>query len=61
MWFFRQKYAKKKENLTIEDVAHEICEKLIRRHPHIFSDVHAETSEEVAENWEKIKLQGKTS
>ena len=56
---FQAKICKEKGEFDIEDVAHEICEKLIRRHPHIFSNVHAETSEEVAENWEKIKLQEK--
>ena len=56
---FQAKICKEKGEFDIEDVAHEICEKLIRRHPHIFSDVQAETSEEVAENWEKIKREEK--
>ena len=33
-----------------------ICEKLIRRHQHIYSDVQAEDSETVKKNWEQIKL-----
>lgn len=56
---FQAKIAKEKGEFDIEDVAHEICEKLIRRHPHIFSNVHVETSEDVAENWEKIKREEK--
>jgi tetrapyrrole methylase family protein / MazG family protein len=40
---------------TIEDVAREIGEKLIRRHPHVFGDVQASTSQEVLKNWETIK------
>jgi len=39
-----------------------MCEKLIRRHPHLYSDVQAESSEQVKANWEKIKLgEGRTS
>ena len=40
---------------SIEDVAAGIADKLIRRHPHVFGDVKAETSDEVLENWEKLK------
>ena len=37
----------------------EVCEKLIRRHPHIYGDVKAEDENAVKENWEKIKLKEK--
>ncbi len=43
----------------IGDVIHDITEKLIRRHPHIFADVEADTSEQVLTNWEKIKTEEK--
>ncbi len=33
-----------------------LCEKLIRRHPHIYGDTIAKNEEEVKQNWEKIKL-----
>lgn len=56
---FQAKIAKEKGEFDIEDVSYEICEKLIRRHPHIFSDIKVQTSEEVAINWEKIKKQEK--
>jgi XTP/dITP diphosphohydrolase/tetrapyrrole methylase family protein/MazG family protein/ATP diphosphatase len=36
-------------------VAHQVAEKLIRRHPHVFGDVQAETSVEVRRNWDQIK------
>ncbi|MBQ9112333.1 MAG: nucleoside triphosphate pyrophosphohydrolase [Clostridia bacterium] len=39
----------------IDDVANDICVKLIHRHPHVFGDVVAETSDKVLSNWEKIK------
>ena len=39
----------------IDDVADELCRKLIARHPHVFGNVHAETGEQVLANWEQIK------
>jgi XTP/dITP diphosphohydrolase len=41
---------------TITDVIDSLCEKLIRRHPHIYGDVKADNEDQVKENWEKIKL-----
>jgi MazG family protein len=38
-----------------DDVANGLADKLIRRHPHVFGDVQAETSGEVLRNWEAIK------
>lgn len=43
------------ERFNIDDVANDICIKLITRHPHVFGNVVAETSEKVLDNWEKIK------
>ncbi len=40
---------------NIDDVANDICAKLIHRHPHIFADNDAKTSDEVLKNWEAIK------
>jgi tetrapyrrole methylase family protein / MazG family protein len=40
---------------TIGDVARGIHEKLVRRHPHVFADVDADTVSEVMTNWEQIK------
>lgn len=37
------------------DVVGEICDKMIRRHPHVFGDAVAGSSEAVAESWEAIK------
>ena len=44
----------------VDDVANDICAKLIHRHPHVFGDVKAETSEKVLDNWEKIKGEEKS-
>lgn len=42
-------------SFTFADVCDEICKKLIVRHPHVFGDVTAETSDEVLTNWDAIK------
>ncbi|HAN44768.1 MAG TPA: nucleoside triphosphate pyrophosphohydrolase [Ruminococcaceae bacterium] len=46
-------------SFNFSDVCDEICKKLIIRHPHIFGEVSADTSEQVLNNWEKIKNQTK--
>jgi tetrapyrrole methylase family protein/MazG family protein/ATP diphosphatase len=40
---------------AIDDVVQAICDKLIRRHPHVFGDASADDPEEVLRNWERIK------
>lgn len=53
---FYSKIASEQNAFDITDVLNHICEKLIRRHPHIYSDVTANDAETVKNNWEKIKL-----
>lgn len=43
----------------INDVIHDICAKLVHRHPHVFGSVIANTSDVVLSNWEKIKTEEK--
>ncbi|HZJ56701.1 MAG TPA: nucleoside triphosphate pyrophosphohydrolase [Clostridia bacterium] len=43
----------------IRDITTGICRKMIERHPHIFGDVKVENSEQVLDNWEKIKKKEK--
>ena len=43
----------------LDDVANDVCVKLIHRHPHVFGDALADTSEQVLVNWEKIKSEEK--
>jgi tetrapyrrole methylase family protein/MazG family protein len=43
----------------IDDVVRGICDKLIRRHPHVFGDVKTEDADEVLKNWDAIKQQEK--
>lgn len=59
---FYSKMGEEKGAFDVYDCLQSICEKLIRRHPHIYSDVKVENEEEVKKNWEKIKLrEGKKS
>ncbi|CCQ54615.1 MULTISPECIES: nucleoside triphosphate pyrophosphohydrolase [Crocosphaera] len=51
--------AKDYGHFSLQEVAEGITEKLIRRHPHVFSDVTVENSEEVRQNWERIKAEEK--
>lgn len=53
---FHSKMAEEENRFDIGDVIFRISEKLIRRHPHIFSDTQADSDKQVAENWESIKL-----
>jgi tetrapyrrole methylase family protein/MazG family protein len=45
---------------TIDDVAQVIADKLVRRHPHVFGDVKVKDTDEVVQNWAKIKAKEKT-
>lgn len=54
---FHTVIAEESGHFHLSDVIREITEKLIRRHPHIFSDTKADTAEEVKQNWETIKLE----
>ncbi|MBE6346270.1 MAG: nucleoside triphosphate pyrophosphohydrolase [Lentimicrobiaceae bacterium] len=53
---FYSRIAEDRNLFTIDDVINGICEKLIIRHPHVFGDTSVKSAEEVADNWEKIKL-----
>ena len=59
---FYAKIGSETNDFDIADVANSICEKLISRHPHIYSDVKVKDEAEVKQNWEKLKLkEGKSS
>lgn len=53
---FYAKIGSETGEFTITKVLNRICEKLILRHPHIYSDVVVADAEQVKNNWEKIKL-----
>ena len=56
---FYARIGSEKKSFDVADVLNEVCEKLIRRHPHIYGDVDVEDEEAVKANWEKIKLKEK--
>ena len=59
---FYSKIGSETNDFDIADVLDAVCEKLIKRHPHIYGDVKVKNEEEVKQNWEKIKLkEGKKS
>jgi MazG family protein len=59
---FYAKIGAEQKAFTIGDVIEQVCNKLVHRHPHIYSNVSATTDEEVKRNWENLKLkEGKTS
>ena len=56
---FHTEIEKEKGVFTLEDVANDVCAKLLHRHPHVFGDVVAETPDRVLANWEVIKSEEK--
>jgi ATP diphosphatase len=54
---FHSQLAEEKGEFDIEAVVTGICEKLIRRHPHVFGDDTADTPREVRKRWEMLKLE----
>lgn len=51
-----------KNEFTLAGMINEQCEKLIRRHPHIYGDTKVNDEHEVKQNWEKLKIkEGKKS
>lgn len=52
---FHAEIASETGAFDLDDVARAICEKLIRRHPHVFGEASAETPEAVLTQWEAIK------
>lgn len=59
---FQAQIRREQGAFTFEDVARTVCEKLIRRHPHVFGDKTVSGSAEVLKNWEAIKaLEKKTA
>ncbi len=56
---FYAQMAKEDGTFSIDQVLDRLSDKLVRRHPHVFGDVKAETTGEVLRNWEAIKAQEK--
>lgn len=56
---FYAKIADEQGRFDIADVCNALTDKLIFRHPHIYGNVQAKTADDVADNWEQIKLKEK--
>lgn len=54
---FYSKIGAEQQQFTLEDVIEGVCNKLVARHPHIYSNVKVEDEQDVKQNWEKIKQQ----
>ena len=53
---FYARIASESNDFNITDVLNSICDKLVNRHPHIYSDVEVHDENDVKRNWEQIKL-----
>ena len=53
---FYAKIGEEQGAFDIAQVINDLCEKLIRRHPHIYGDVKVDNEEQVKQNWEKLKM-----
>jgi len=54
---FYAEMAKEQASFSIDDVLDRLSSKLINRHPHVFGEVKADTSDQVKRNWEAIKVE----
>ena len=53
---FYAKIGEEQGAFDMAQVINDLCEKLIRRHPHIYGDVKVDNEEQVKQNWEKLKM-----
>jgi XTP/dITP diphosphohydrolase len=53
---FYSKIGSETNDFDIADVLNGVCEKLIKRHPHIYGDVEVNSEEDIKRNWEQLKL-----
>jgi XTP/dITP diphosphohydrolase len=59
---FYSKIGAEQGEFELEDVIEGVCNKLVARHPHIYSNVKVQDDTEVKQNWERIKMnEGKKS
>ncbi|HEY2342677.1 MAG TPA: nucleoside triphosphate pyrophosphohydrolase, partial [Chthoniobacteraceae bacterium] len=58
---FHSQIASDEKRFNLDDVARDICAKLLRRHPHVFGSESAADSAEVLQRWDEIKRQEKAA
>jgi len=56
---FYAKIGSEQKTFTLEEVIQKLLDKLIYRHPHVFGETRVQDSEQVVENWEKLKMSEK--
>lgn len=56
---FYSKIASETNSFDISDVINSVCDKLVYRHPHVFSNTEINSVSDVEKNWEKLKLKEK--
>ena len=56
---FHCQIEREQSHFTFADICDEVCQKLVVRHPHVFGEVQADTSDEVLKNWDSIKKETK--
>lgn len=57
--FFHSAFASEAGHFSIDDVIEAVCEKMVRRHPHVFGDETLDTAQAVLDQWSEIKKQEK--
>ena len=57
---FHAEIARQYGEFELSDITTAICKKMIRRHPHVFGQAHADTSDDVRDQWDEIKKQEKS-
>ena len=57
---FHSAIAQDNKMFTLDEVIHELCDKLVYRHPHVFGDTRVRDSAEVIKNWERLKRKENT-
>ena len=58
---FHSQVCKEQGDFSIDDVVQGLCEKMVRRHPHVFGDAKVDTASDVSRRWDKIKAQEKNN
>ena len=53
---FYARIAREQGKFDVAGVLNGVCDKLVARHPHIYSDVQVQDASDVKRNWEKLKL-----
>jgi len=54
--YFHAQLAAERDDFTIDDIASDSCDKLVRRHPHVFGEKKDLNPEQVRDQWERIKV-----